>query len=33
MNSPPILEEIHVINIYDDSSFIKALVRAFGKAK
>jgi hypothetical protein len=23
MNSPPILEEIHVINAYDDSSFIK----------
>jgi hypothetical protein len=23
MNSPPILEEIHVSNTYDDSSFIK----------
>jgi hypothetical protein len=23
MNSPPILEEIHVINTYDGSSFIK----------
>lgn len=23
MNSPPILEEIYVINAYDDNSFIK----------